>query len=201
MSNPIHQYQAQRGFTLIELLIALGVSAVIAVLAYQSINSMVNVKSSVEQHGAENEKIQHAMWWMEQDFIQLAPRPIQDKLGSAQATFQYRQDTGVEFTRIAQYVTPNASGGLLRVGYQLDNGNLYRLTWPVLDRAQDTKPTKVKLLSNIVRFDIELLTAKKAWVKEWPAENEPLTTLPAISRVTIEHKTFGTITRLFMGVE
>lgn len=201
MSNSINQYHAQKGFTLIELLIALGVSAVIAVLAYQSINSMVNVKSSVEQHGAENEKMQRAMWWMEQDFIQLAPRPIQDELGSAQAAFQYRQDTGVEFTRIAQYVTPNASGGLLRVGYRLDNGNLYRLTWPVLDRAQDTKPTKVKLLSNIVRFDIELLTANKAWVKEWPAENEALTTLPAISRVTIEHKTFGTITRLFMGVE
>lgn len=196
-----HRSKAQQGFTLIELLVALGVSAVIAVLAYQSINSMVNVKASVEQHSTENEKLQRALWWMEQDFIQLAPRSIQDELGSPQAAFKYRQDIGVEFTRIAQYATPNASGGLLRVAYQLDNGDLYRLSWPVLDRAQDTKPTKVELLSDIKRFDVELLTAKKAWVKDWPRANQGLTDLPRISLITIEHKTFGTITRLFMGVE
>ncbi|BCN94324.1 type II secretion system protein J [Thiomicrorhabdus immobilis] len=195
------EMKLQQGFTLIELLVALGVSAVIAVLAYQSIDSMVNVKTTVEQHSKQNENLQRAIWWMEQDFIQIVPRAIQDELGSRQAAFKYREDIGIEFTRIAQFPTPNASGGLLRVGYQLQDGILYRLTWPVLDRAQDTKPKKVELLTDIEGFDIELLTSSNEWVKDWPRANLGLTDLPRASRVTIKHKTLGTITRLFMGID
>lgn len=190
----------QKGFTLIELLVALGVSAVIAVLAYQSIDSMVNVKSTVEQHSKDTEELQRAIWWLEQDFIQLAPRPIQDELGSAKPAFEYREDMGVEFTRIALFPTPNANGGLLRVAYQLENGVLYRLTWPVLDRAQDTQPNKIALMKDIRRFDIEMLSAGNEWLKDWPKANQAFTALPRVNRVTIEHKTLGTMTRLFMGV-
>lgn len=193
--------KSQQGFTLIELLVALGVSAVIAVLAYQSIDSMVDVKTTVEQHSKQNENLQRAVWWMEQDFIQIAPRPIQDELGSPQAAFKYREDIGVEFTRVAQFPTPNASGGLLRVAYQLQNGTLYRLTWPVLDRAPDTLPKKIALLTDIERFDIELLNSGNEWVKDWPSANLTLTALPRVTRVTIKHKTLGTITRLFMGLD
>lgn len=192
--------ERQRGFTLIELLVALGVSAVIAVLAYQSINSMVNVKQSVEQHAKQTEKLQRAMWRMEQDFVQLVPRPILDELGSELPAFQYRQDTGLEFTRIAQYPTPNATGGLVRVSYQLEGEVLYRLTWPVLDRAQDTQPYKVALLDEIVSFEIELMNAQKSWVRDWPVRGQSNKALPVLSRLTLEHKELGKINRLFMGI-
>ncbi|GAB6069256.1 GspJ family T2SS minor pseudopilin variant XcpW [Thiomicrorhabdus hydrogeniphila] len=192
--------QTQKGFTLIELLVALGVSVVIAVLAYQSIDSMVNVKTRVEAHSTQTEKLQRAMWWMEQDFIQLVPRPIADELGSELAAFTYRDDTGVELSRNAQFTTPNANGGLLRVGYFLEDKVLYRLTWPVMDRAPDTKVKKKVLLNNVTAFDIELLNSSSQWVKSWPAPNQSLDALPKAVKVTIKIETLGTISRLFLGV-
>ena len=194
------RFQYQQGFTLIELLVALGVSSVISVLAYQSINSMVNVKESVESHADESGKIQRIIWRMQQDLTQLAPRTIQDELGSVLPAFQYRQDTGLEFTRIAQFPTADSTGGLLRVGYQLQDGVLYRLTWPVLDRAQDTQPKRAKLFEKVTQFEVALLDQNKNWVNSWPADNQPQTDLPQLTQLTIESEDFGTITRLFMGV-
>ncbi len=190
----------QSGFTLIELLVALGVSAVIAVLAYQTINSMVDVKTSVDEHSLKTEKLQRSIWRMQQDLVQLAPRPVQDELGSELPAFQYREDTGLEFTRIAQFPTADASGGLIRVGYQLLNGDLYRLTWPVLDRAQDTQVNRVKLFENVTRFEIALLDDSHSWQSSWPLPNQSSAALPKLTRVTIDSEEYGTITRLFMGV-
>ncbi|WP_040727431.1 type II secretion system minor pseudopilin GspJ [Thiomicrorhabdus sp. Kp2] len=200
MSNLTLKLKQQQGFTLIELLVALGVSAVIAVLAYQSIDSMVNVKANVEEHASQTEILQRAVWWMEQDFIQLTPRPIQDELGSDLPAFQYRADTGIELSRIAQFPTPNSNGGLQRVGYVLDNSVLYRLTWPVMDRAPDTKPKKVVLLEDVSKLDVELLNASDKWVDSWPAPTQTLDELPKATRIVIEHKTLGTLSRLYMGV-
>ncbi|WP_321325766.1 type II secretion system minor pseudopilin GspJ [Thiomicrorhabdus sp.] len=200
MTSKVNYRLKQGGFTLIELLVALGVSAVIAVLSYQSIDSMVNVKTSVEEHSNQAEKLQRAMWWMEQDFVQLVPRPVEDELGSKIAAFKYRDDTGVELSRNAQFATPNANGGLLRVGYILENKVLYRLTWPVMDRAPDTKPKKVVLLKDVTGFDIELLSANNHWVQSWPASSQALSALPRAIKVTIEHKTLGKLSRLFLGV-
>jgi general secretion pathway protein J len=190
----------QAGFTLIELLVALGISAVIAVLAHQSISAMVNVKSSVHEHSKDTEKLQRAIWLMEQDFVQIAPRAIMDELGSQQAAFKFRTDIGVEFTRIAQFPTPSATGGLLRVAYKLEDEVLYRLTWPVLDRAPNSVPRKQALLSDIAHFDVEMLSQNNEWTKDWPLPNQPLNALPKLTKVKIEHKQLGNISRLFMGV-
>lgn len=200
MNRKLNYHLKQGGFTLIELLVALGVSAVIAVLSYQAIDSMVNVKTSVEEHATQTEKLQRAMWWMEQDFIQLVPRPVEDELGSKIAAFKYRDDTGVEFSRNAQFATPNSNGGLLRVGYILENKVLYRLTWSVMDRAPDSKFKKVALLKDVTGFDIELLNANNQWVRSWPVSNQALNALPRAIKVTIAHKKLGTLSRLFLGV-
>lgn len=190
----------QQGFTLIELLVALGVAAVIAVLSYQSINSMVNVKQSVGQQAKQSEQLQRVFWHMRQDFMQLTPRTVLDELGSMLPAFQYRVDRGVEFSRIAQFATRHASGGLLRVGYRLEGGNLYRLTWPVLDRAPDTLPSKKLVLQDVEAFEVELLAANRTWLQDWPSREQTVYSLPLLSRITIRHKEYGTISRLFMGV-
>ncbi|WP_127471107.1 type II secretion system minor pseudopilin GspJ [Thiomicrorhabdus aquaedulcis] len=169
----------QRGFTLIELLIALAVSAVIAALAYQSVNGMVKVQSAMQEHTDRSGQVQRAIWWMEQDFIQMVPRPILDGLGSSLPALQYRADLGLELSRLAQFPTPNASGGLLRVGYELEDETLVRFVWPVLDRAPDTQPTRQVVLTGVKRFTVRFLKALpsandlmepgiESWVEVWP---------------------------------
>ncbi len=206
----------EQGFTLIELLIALAISAIISALAYQAINSVVNVQTQVQSSAQRMETVQRAVWWLEQDLIQVAPRAIRDGFGSSLPAYLYRSDLGLEMTRIAQFPTPNASGGLLRVGYRLENNTLYRLTWSVIDRAPDSRPKKIPLLTGVKRFEVRLLDAENQWVNSWPNESgagqgnlppigggnisaPPESLLPKMTEITIELETLGTIKRLFMG--
>ncbi len=205
----------QQGFTLIELLIALAISAIISALAYQAINGVVKVQTNVNSHAERMAEIQRAVWWMEQDLIQLVPRGVQDGLGSTLSAYEYRADLGLEFTRIAELPTPRASGGLLRVGYQLKDDTLYRLTWPVIDRAPDSRPKKMAILTGVKRFELRMLNNKSQWVTSWPldvdlsglpsgligGESAPKKMpLPKMTEVTIELDDLGILKRLFMGV-
>ncbi len=205
----------QAGFTLIELLIALAISAIISALAYQAINAVINTQTTVKQHSERMAEVQRALWWMEQDLIQLAPRGVQDGLGSILSAYEYRADLGLELTRIAELPTPRALGGLLRVGYQLNDDTLYRLTWSVMDRAPDSNVKRVAILTGVKRFELRLLNEKDQWVTSWPLEVD-LTgvsrglgeedsgpkkmPLPKVTEVTIELDDLGVLKRLFMGV-
>ena len=189
----------QLGFTLIELLIALSVSAVISVLAYQAVSGALSLQTRTQAHASQMETLQRAMWWMEQDFIQLAPRTIGDGLGSVLPAFEYREDLGVEFTRIAEFPTPYGSGGLMRVAYQLDDGVLYRFVWPVLDRTPDTQPSRVAILQGVEAFEIRLMNNQNQYVQNWPSEDQARIALPKLTEVRIVLENRGEITRLFMG--
>ena len=197
----------QKGFTLIELLVALSISAVIAVMAYQAIDSVVKAKTQVQSHSQRMESVQRTVWWLEQDLIQAAPRAINGGYGTLLPAFQYRADLGLELTRIADFPTPISSGGLLRVAYQLEDGILYRLVWPVIDRAPDSQPTKLAILTDVKGFEIRLLQQDNQWTNNWPvvsvqnqAGQASQTALPKVTEVTLELEDLGKVTRLFMGL-
>lgn len=160
--------RTQKGFTLLELLIAMSVSAVISVLAYQAIASMVATEQKVAQHQQATQTLQRVIWWMEQDLIQMTPRAINDGLNGVLPALQYREDIGLELSRLAGFMTPNARNGLLRVGYRLENNTLYRVTWPVVDRSAGTQPTEVVILQNIERIRWRFLDQSNQWQLSWP---------------------------------
>lgn len=204
--NPFHQAGTlkndfQQGFTLIELLVALSISAVIAVLSYQSIDSVVRVQSSFFEHNDRMAAIQRTVWWLEQDVVQMAPRSVQDELGGRLPAFQYREDLGLELTRLAEFPTPFANAGLMRVGYYLDGEKLYRKVWPAVDRAADSEPVKLLLLGSVSRFSVRMLNQQNQWLENWPSIEDSITSLPNLVEVVIELKDKGTLTKLIKGVD
>ncbi len=204
--NPFHQARSsknafQRGFTLIELLVALSISGVIAVLSYQSIDSVVRVQGSFFEHNDRMTAIQRAVWWLEQDVVQMAPRSVQDELGGRLPAFQYREDLGLELTRLAEFPTPFANAGLMRVGYYLDGEQLYRTVWPVVDRAADSESVKLLLLDSVSRFSVRMLNPQNQWIESWPNAVDSITSLPSLVEVVIELKDKGTLTKLIKGVD
>ena len=158
----------QSGFTLIELLIAMSVSAVIAVLAYQSIAEMVLTEQQVSAHQKAMQKQQRALWWIEQDLVQMAPRAINDGLNGVLPAMNFRADMGLEFSRLASFMTPNSRNGLLRVGYRFQDQTLYRLTWPVMDRVGDTEPTLMPILKKVSQVGWRFLDQSNQWQTSWP---------------------------------
>lgn len=204
--NPFHHKGTskntfQQGFTLIELLVALSISAVIAVLSYQSIDSVVRVQSSFFEHNDRMTAIQRTVWWLEQDVVQMVPRSVQDELGGRLPAFQYREDLGLELTRLAEFPTPFANAGLMRVGYYLDGEKLYRKVWPTVDRAADSEPVKLFLLDSVNRFSVRMLNQQDQWVESWPSTEDSITSLPTLVEVVIELKDKGTLTKLIKGVD
>ena len=190
----------QAGFTLIELLVAIAVSAVIAILAYQSIDSSVRITESHERQQQDFNQLQRAIWWLEQDVLQMTPRPILDELGSVLPAMILQPDR-FELTRIALYPTPQASGGLVRVTYVLEGDDLYRWTWPVVDRTPDSEPNRQLLLSAVSRFEVRLLDQQQQWQGYWPLEDMALNALPGLVEVVIELEDRRQFRRLMPGVE
>ncbi|WFE69027.1 type II secretion system minor pseudopilin GspJ [Thiomicrospira sp. R3] len=191
---------AQAGFTLIELLVAIAVSAVIALLAYQSIDSAVRVSESHNQQQSELTQLQRAIWWLEQDVMQMAARPILDELGSSLPAMQL-QPGQFEWTRIALYPTPYSSAGLVRVRYLLEDNQLVRLSWSVLDRAPDSQPRRQILLNQVDAMTVRLLDNNQFWFDFWPQPNRPLEDLPRLVEIELTLEGQGRVRRLLPGVD
>ena len=66
-----------RGFTLLELLVAMFIAAIMFAIGYGAINQAVNNHSAVADQQARLLELQTAMRVLEQDFVQLEPRPVE----------------------------------------------------------------------------------------------------------------------------
>jgi general secretion pathway protein J len=196
-----YQYKRQAGFTLMELLIAMSITAIIAVMAYQSVNEVTLVKASTEKKVEEFEKLQRSIWWIEQDLTQLAPRSIQDELGGVLPAYMASSLQGIQFSRIAVYPSPYGVSGLVRIGYQLEENTLYRLIWPVLDRAPDTVPKKLAILKEVKSFEVKQLDINNKWQFNWPIDSKDTIVLPKMIEMTLTLKDGEKIRRVFPGVE
>jgi len=75
--------RASRGFTLIELLVALFIAAVMFAMGYGAINQALQTRGSIRRHQQNLLQLETAMRVMEQDFVQLAPRPVRTPDGTS----------------------------------------------------------------------------------------------------------------------
>lgn len=133
-------------------------------------------------------------------FSQVAPRTVQDELGSSLPAY-WVQPGRIELTRIALYPSPYGVSGLVRVGYGVEEKILYRLVWPVLDRAPNTQPQKIEVLSGVTQFEIRQLNAQKAWQINWPEGEQKPTELPGLVEIRFNYEGFGEVRRLILGVD
>jgi general secretion pathway protein J len=74
--------RCSRGFTLIELLVALFIAAVMFAMGYGAINQALSTRGSIRSHEESLVRLETTMRVMEQDFVQLAPRPVRSPDGT-----------------------------------------------------------------------------------------------------------------------
>jgi general secretion pathway protein J len=73
--------QRERGFTLLELLVAMFIAAIIFAMGYGTINQAVKNREVLEDQQRRLLELQTTVRTMEQDFVQLAQRPVRDPVG------------------------------------------------------------------------------------------------------------------------
>ena len=76
---------AGRGFTLLELLVALFIAAVMFAMGYGAISQAATSRDSLQQQQTHLLELQTAVRVLEQDFVQLAPRPVRQAIGDEPA--------------------------------------------------------------------------------------------------------------------
>jgi len=201
--RPIPTGSSRAGFTLIELLVALTIFAVLSLLAYGGLASVLETGGQLRERSARLGELQRAVTWLVNDLSQLAGRPVRDGFGDPQPALraQPELEPPLVFTRGGH---PNPAGtarsSLQRIAYRRDENRLVRLAWAVLDRAPESTPLEQPLLDGVTDFEVRLLGANEQWLTFWPPAGEPPDTaqLPRAVEVTLEVEGFGRITRLVL---
>lgn len=206
-----------RGFTLIEVLIAITITALLGTGAFTLLNQSLRNKAVLEEKSAMLEQVQKIDRLLSADFSQAVDRPIRDGYGMRLPSLTTANTANlVEFTRtgwrdaatlLQELVTEDDQqiprrSSLQRVAYRLEDEVLYRDYWRVLDRAQDSQPVTLKLLTGVREFKIRFLDSSNNWTEEWPVLSAgvgeaPPAALPKGVEIVYEPGTLGEIRRVF----
>ena len=184
-----------RGFTLLEVLIAMSIFALISAMTFQGLQTSMTMQEKVEATATELSDVQLVMTLMLDDFMNVVRRPVRAAFGNDRLpAFDDEAPLvgGSEDSYACEAVFTRAGlppGRLLRAGLQrvawcTDSDNrLYRLSWPVLDPAQDSLPVESLLLDNVILFDVQLAWRRDNYGRQTAAWLEML---PQSIEVTLE---------------
>jgi len=194
--------RASGGFTLLELLVALSIFAIVAVLAYGGLGTVLDLRILTEESAERLAELQKTYLIVQRDIEQLVPRAIRDEFGDEQTAI-----SGAAHFQLTRggWRNPlnNPRSNLQRVGYALEEQQLVRYSWLVLDRAQDSEPREQVLATGINSISVRYLDTDDSWQEQWPPEQvsgsgEPLSDeLPRAVELTLEHEHYGEIKWLF----
>src|SRR5713226_9689651 len=172
--------RAIKGFTLLELLVAMSIFALVSAIAYGGLIQVLQSRDRLEAERQFWRSLSLTYWYLQQDLGHARERTVRDVDGSSLPALRGQPvdpralaEPSLEFTRGGVPVLSNAlRSDLQRVAYRLSEGVLYRLTWPNLDRAPQSKPVEAPLLQDVETLSLRFFSAN-VWSGQWP--------LPALS--------------------
>ncbi len=161
----------RRGFTLIELLVAMGIFAILALLAYGGLNSMLTTRAQTEQSADALRALQFAYRMLERDIEDWVPRDIRNEFGESSPALLAGSQIGyaLELTRGGwRNPAEQPRSTLQRVAYRVQDNALQRDSWLALDRPADELPREQVLLEGVRELRLRFLDANDAWQEQWP---------------------------------
>lgn len=152
-----------------EMLVALTVFAVIGLLGAQLMGRTLDNHQVVSERSGRLAEVQRAMLVLKRDIMQMTDRPVRDLLGDSRGAVLIGSDGLMEFTRLGWRNPLRAQRAeLQRIAYIVEDGDLYRAWWGVLDRAQDSEPTLQRLLEDIDQVEFFALDTSGQEHTYWP---------------------------------
>lgn len=164
----------QAAFTLIEVLVSVAIFGILAALAYGTLSRTLSSADMLTDRMERLAAIQRTVRYLGDDLMQLAPRPVRDELGDnllPALRTDARSDFAIELTR-GGWNNPAAlpRGTLQRVAYRLEDGQLLRYHWAVLDRTLSNEPTVHALLDGIDSVQFRFMQENGEWTDQWPPQ-------------------------------
>ena len=191
-----------RGFTLLELLIAIAIFAVLAIIAYGGLDTVLTQRAQVLQRLDSIAQLQKAYMRLRGDFQQVRNRPVRDPFGDESPAMVVSLNPPVlEFTRGGwRNPTFQPRSTQERVSYRVADGKLLRASWRVLDRVQGSEPVELVVLDGVSAITWRFLDASLEWQDSWP----PLSQIgqqnvapPSALELTLATRDWGDLRFLF----
>jgi general secretion pathway protein J len=200
----IHR-QVSRGFTLFELLVATAILTIITTMAYAGLIQVKNTKQKISVSEGRLTELQLAFLNLERDLQQVVDRPIRNLYGTERPAIAGQGEYLLELTRGGLRNPAHvARSSLQRVAYMIEDDNLVRLYWRVLDQAQDSVPVKQTIVKNVASIEIRYLQGN-TWSTTWPPVSAPVAGaaplpggFPRAVAVKLELQDVGNIERIFL---
>lgn len=194
----------ERGFTMIEVVIAVAIFAVLYLAAYGGLSSVITSKQETEQALIRLKQLQLTMSKLQRDIEQTTDRDGKDELGGTlrKIASGVNSDLLLELSRNGWRNPAGLTRShLQRVAYRLDEDQLIRMTWPFVDRAQDSQASETTLIDNIVSAELRFYDDEGEVSDTWPTataqtSDDPIE-LPRAVELTLELGDWGKVVRIF----
>ena len=192
------------GFTLIEILVAMAVFAILSALAYGTLSQTLNGAEILSSRMDRLQAVRRTMQIVSRDFLQLAPRPVRDELGDgyvAALSTDFGSGFAVQLTR-GGWANPMAipRGTQQRAAYRLEDGELIRYHWNVLDHTLSNEVIEVVLLDGVEAVSFLFMQANGEWTEEWPpigqGDGVGLRTRPRAVQIVLDLEEEGELRRV-----
>lgn len=207
----------ESGFTLVEVLIAMAITAFVSVLSYQTLSTAITGIESARAASERLHEINRAFTVISRDIRQIANRPVIDEFGqlsSAVSGGPLARDP-LRLTRSGWHNSTGAPRSTLqRVAYRVEEDQLLRLTYPVLDRTTAIEATETVLLDDVDMLEFRFLPSinvlevdrnqsidRRYWQESWVAEvgfTNQIIAPPAAIEVRINLADWGDLERLYV---
>ena len=193
----------QWGFTLLELLISIAVFAILSAMAYSGLQSVMDAKRVTEVQEERLVELQTAFMLIGRDLEQTVSRPVRDGFGDEQPAMQGSPFGNVllAFTKAGYTNFLNKPRSTLqRVAYRLEDDELKRLSWPMVDQDFDQEPVERVLVKDVKKVEFRYFDGSDQPKDQWPAslfEDVSLGALPQVVEVKFTLDDMGELRRLF----
>jgi len=191
-----------KGFTLIELLVAIVIFAIISMISYRTLSSLITTKKIVTQAQEKWSGIGNAVNFISTAWNRSIPLVIRGENGLilpavlGKNKLDGKFDAQLEITDSGFIGDPVfGSTAPKRLGFRFENGKIYLVTWPVLNRVENTAPQLDVLVDNVAAFTVNFLYPDKQWRDIWPDPNMNLDQIPQAMKIYIKMKSGEEIIR------
>lgn len=192
-----------RGFTLIELLVSMAIFAVISALTLGGLNAVITQQELAREDMEDLVRLQRTVRALTGDLGQLYPRYVRDSLGQGTEAPLVTDGRGEFYVRLTRAGWRNPAllprGTLQRVQYRVEDEELIRESWVVLDSPLGMEPRSEVLMGGVEAFRIEYLDGTDDWSETWPPlrrVGEANVGGPRAARITLTLAGWGEIQRL-----
>lgn len=192
-----------RGFTLIEVMVALAIFGVLSALAYATLAQTLDNSELLNERMDRLQSIQRTMTYLTTELLQAAPRPVRADFGQYEPALQssFASDFALQLTHNGW---PNSAGvprsTQQRTAYRIEDTDLVRYHWNVLDRTVNNIPIATVLLDEIDSLTFRFLQQNGDWSDQWPPINVQAVSnsnsLPRAVAITLMLPDEGELTRI-----